>query len=55
VIPAVALLRGAGAPVPKSAALLSASVQPLLARSAADVLLSVGVGPLPSNCVAEPP
>src|SRR5262245_1454033 len=50
----VALLRGAGAPFAKSAELLSVSVQPLLPRKAAVVLLRFGaVGPAPSKAVAE--
>jgi hypothetical protein len=44
----VAELRGATVPAVKSAELLSVSVQPEPARSAAVVLLSVAVGPLPS-------
>ena len=46
-------LRGATVPLLKSAALLSVSVQPAAARSAALVLSSVAVGPLPSKLVAE--
>src|SRR5437667_12218 len=43
------VLRGAGAPTVKSAALLFESVQPSLLRKAAVVLLSVAVGPEPSE------
>ena len=51
-----ALLRGAGASLAKSAALLSLSVQPSAARSAAVLLVSVGeVGPAPSKLVASAP
>src|SRR5258708_29392670 len=45
----LALLRGFGVPDAKSVGLLSVSVQPALARSAAAVLLSVADGPVPSN------
>src|SRR4051812_5669618 len=45
---AVALLRGAGAPVAKSAELTSMSCWPFSLRSVAVVLLSVDVGPVPS-------
>ena len=48
-------LRGLGAPVVKSALLLSVSVQPLLKRSAAVVLESVAVGALPSAQVEPVP
>jgi len=48
------VLRGAGAPAAKSAALLSVSVQPPSARKAAVVLLSVGAAPLPSKKFAVP-
>jgi hypothetical protein len=40
-----AVLRGAGAPAVKSAALLSVSVQPPASRKAAVVLLKVGAAP----------
>ena len=43
-----AVLRGVGAPVVKSAALSSVSVQPALLRIAAVVLVSAGVAPVPS-------
>jgi hypothetical protein len=43
-----ALLRGLGAPVVKSARLLSVSWRPSILRSAAVVLLRVGVGAFPS-------
>ena len=51
----VAELRGATVPAEKSEPLLSVSVQPLAARSAEVVLVSVGVGPLPSKLLAELP
>ena len=44
---AEAVLRGAGAPVLKSVALSSASVQPSLRRNAANVAEIVAVGPVP--------
>src|SRR5580765_3734921 len=44
----LALLRGAGAPVEKSALLSSESVQPPLARKSASVVLGVGAVPEPS-------
>ncbi|MCW0438027.1 hypothetical protein NB723_002991 [Xanthomonas sacchari] len=47
-----ALLRGVGAPVAKSALLLSLSVQPPLPRSTARVLLGAAVGALPSAQLA---
>ena len=40
----VAVFRGAGVPLAKSAPLLSLSVQPCAARMSAVVLLSVGAG-----------
>jgi hypothetical protein len=43
------VLRGAGAPAAKSAALLSVSVQPLLARKSAAVAEMVGAAPEPSK------
>src|SRR5215468_624174 len=49
---ALAELRGAGAAVVKSAALLSVSVQPPPARNPAVVLASVGASPLPSKLSA---
>src|SRR5262249_37848317 len=49
------LLRGVGAPAVKSAALLSVSVLPLPARSAAVVLARPGAGPPPSKLEAVPP
>ncbi|MGH8598997.1 MAG: hypothetical protein ACREXT_20305, partial [Gammaproteobacteria bacterium] len=52
---AVALLRGVGAPDAKSVALLSVSVQPLLPRRTAVVLLGAGVGPAPSKQFAVTP
>jgi len=48
-----ALLRGVGSPAEKSAALLSVSVQPFPARSAAVVLESVGAA-VPSKKLAVP-
>src|SRR5262245_61888191 len=50
-----ALLRGVGAPLAKSAALLSVSVQPPAARSAAVVFDRLGVVGEPSNDDAAPP
>ena len=52
---AEAELRGVTVPAAKSAELLSASVQPDPARFADVVLLSVGVGPLPSKLEADEP
>ena len=50
-----AVLRGFGAAVVKSRALLSVSVQPFALRKPAVVLLNVGVGPEPSKqFVVEP-
>jgi len=46
---AEAILRGFGAPVVKSEAFWSVSVQPLLFLSTAFVLLGAGVGPDPSK------
>src|SRR5262245_40161627 len=51
---AAALLRGVGAPVAKSEAFTSASVQPPSARRAAVVLLGAGAAPLPSKQFAVP-
>jgi len=51
---AEALLRGAGTPVVKSAELTLVSVQPSPSRSAAVVLLSADVAPLPSKQLALP-
>src|SRR3970040_740600 len=50
----LAVLRGAGAPAEKSAALLSVSVQPFPTRTAAVVLLKVGAAPVPSKKLALP-
>src|SRR5262249_59904860 len=51
-----AVLRGAGAPCAKSAALLSVSTQPPFRRNAAVVLERLGVvGPAPSNADAAVP
>ncbi|OMO18375.1 hypothetical protein LMG9585_06200 [Xanthomonas oryzae pv. oryzae] len=52
---ALAALRGAGASVAQSAALLSVSVHPSLPRSTARVLLGAGVGALPSAQLAVLP
>ena len=52
---ALAVFRGFGAPVEKSALLLSVSVHPFPARNAAVVLVRVGVGPAPSNASAPDP
>ncbi len=49
------LLRGLGATAVKSAALLFVSVQPLLARRSAKVVLGAGAGPLPSKQLAVEP
>src|SRR4029453_15415383 len=49
-----AVLRGAGTSAVKSAALLLVSIQPLLARNVAMVLLRVGAAPLPSKKFALP-
>ena len=49
-----AVLRGLGAPVTKSALLLSVSVQPLLIRITAFVLLGAFVAALPSKQFALP-
>jgi hypothetical protein len=51
---ALAELRGAGAPVVKSALLLFVSVQPLAPRSAAVVFVRAGVAPFPSKPAAFP-
>ena len=50
----LALLRGAGAPVAKSAALSLVSVQPSPARRIAVLLLVAGAGALPSKKFALP-
>ncbi len=50
---AAPVLRGDGAPVEKSAALLSVSVQPLASRRAAVVFVSAGVA-VPSKQLAAP-
>src|ERR1041385_3239218 len=47
-------LRGLGAPVMKSALLLSVSCRPLLRRKSAVVLVSVGAAAVPSKHVAPP-
>ncbi len=52
---AVAVFRGFGAPVAKSAALTSVSTQPASARRSAVVLLGAGAGPLPSKQLAVAP
>jgi hypothetical protein len=52
---ALAVLRGVGAPVLKSALLTSVSVQPPLARSTASEFDGAGVGPLPSKALAVVP
>ena len=49
------VLRGAGVPAAKSAALLLVSVQPLAARRLAVVLLRMGAGAAPSAPVAVGP
>jgi hypothetical protein len=49
-----ALLRGAGAATVKSAALSSVSCRPSNRRRAAVVLVSAGVGPVPSKQLAAP-
>ncbi len=50
----LALLRGAGAPVLKSAPLLSVSVQPAAARNRAVVALAAGAVLAPSLKLAVP-
>ena len=52
---AVRVLRGAGAPIVKSVLLLSVSVQPLLLRRSAVVLLSAGVGLVSEKLAAPKP
>ena len=52
---AVELLRGVGAPVAKSAALLSVSVQPPPPRKIVRVFEGAGAGPLPSYAFAPDP
>jgi hypothetical protein len=49
-----AVLRGTGAPVAKSPAFWSVSVQPLAARRSAVVFDGAGAGPVPSKKLAEP-
>ncbi len=49
------LLRGLGEPDAKSVEFWSVSVQPLLPRRTAVVLLGAGVGPLPSEQLAVVP
>lgn len=49
------LLRGLGAPVAKSVALLFVSVQPFAARRTEVVLLGAEVGPVPSKQFAPEP
>src|SRR5262249_14483736 len=48
------VLRGLGAPVTKSALLLSVSCRPLLRRKSAVVFVSVGAAAVPSKHVAPP-
>src|SRR5205085_2240488 len=50
-----AVLRGLGAPVAKSDAFWSVSVQPPLARRSDVVLLGAGAAPTPSKQLAVPP
>ena len=50
----VALLRGLGAPVIKSAELISVSVQPLVLRKTALVALGAAVGEVSEQFAVEP-